>query len=97
MNYTNRALDIMIDHYHNNGLADYIEENPEELSMFWWEGTRGEVDRWVQELRFDNWNEMKNSPNVCKVYNTGSNRILIFADFTTLPKPISMLSLEQFI
>lgn len=82
--YSKRAAKIITKHYEDNGLLDYINNNDEELGLFWWEASKEDVNEWVHDMEFANWAEMKRSKHVSKVWNTGKNRVLIFADFDAL-------------
>ena len=82
--FSKRAARIITKHYESNGLLDYINNHDEELDMFWWEADKEDISEWVYSLGFKGWADMKRSPHVCGVYNTGNNKVLIFADFESL-------------
>ena len=81
--YSKRAYNIIVKHYNSNGINP-LDIEDDEISMFWWEADKEDINEWVYSLGFKGWADMKRSPHVCGVYNTGDNKVLVFADFESL-------------
>lgn len=81
--FSTRAFNIISKHYASNGI-NMFSIGVDEINKFWWEATKEDVNEWVHDMEFANWAEMKRSKHVSKVWNTGKNRVLIFADFDAL-------------
>lgn len=81
--FSTRAFNIISEHYASNGI-NMFSIGVDEINKFWWEASKEDVNEWVYSYGFENWADMKQSPHVCKVWNTGNNKVLIFADFESI-------------
>lgn len=82
--YPEKARNIIIDHYRENGLH-YKLVGSREIGLFWQLFTHDCLDNYIKKIAgYDSWAKFKQSEHVGKIYDLPDGFILVFADFVSL-------------
>lgn len=89
--YSHKARVIMFTHYAKN----CFKPDSDEIRRFWREMSVNELNTRIKyEWNFKGWKELKQSEHFGGLWNLPGGKVLLFADFESLPK-IEMISLES--